>query len=350
MIRAQDLQRAWLAELIAAPGLPGREQPVADCLRGLLPPGWETHTDALGNLVAVRPGAGPRVMLAAHMDEVGLIVRGISADGFLRVERLGGASVRALPGSRLTLWTETGHLAAAVGLPPAHLDTGKPLPLEELFIDIGARSAQEAAQWGVQAGDGLTWDGPLQALGGTRVQAKALDDRLGCFALLTLAHVLPPTQAQVLLAFTVQEETMLAGGVPLVAAWQPDLLIGVDGTLATDTPDFQEPGGGIRLGSGPALKWMDAIRGKLAAFVPDLALARRLRALAAQETLPLQDEVVSGISTALTPMVYAGTGVRAAALSLPVRYHHAPVEQADLEDVAGMVNLLAAFLAQAGGA
>ena len=183
MISAQDLQRAWLAELTAAPGLPGREQPVADCLRRRLPPGWETHTDALGNLTALRPGAGPRVMLAAHMDEVGLIVRSITADGFLRVERLGGTSARALPGSRLTLWTETGRLAAAVGLPPAHLDGGKPLPLEELFIDIGARSAQEAAQWGVQEGDGLTWDGPLQALGGTRVQAKALDDVRADFGL-----------------------------------------------------------------------------------------------------------------------------------------------------------------------
>ena len=83
---------------------------------------------------------------------------------------------------------------------------------------------------------------------------------------------------------------------------------------------------------------------------PELDFARRIRRLAAERGIPLQDEVVSGISTAITPLVYGGQGVRAAGLSLPVRYHHAPVEQADLEDVAGMVNLLAAFLAQAGGA
>jgi endoglucanase len=137
---------------------------------------------------------------------------------------------------------------------------------------------------------------------------------------------------------------MLSGGLPLMQAYQPEYLVGVDGTLAFDTPDLLGQQSDLRLGAGPALKWMDAIRGKMAAFVPDLEFARRIRKLASEKNLPLQDEVVSGISTAVTPMVFGGAGVRAAALSLPVRYHHTPSETADKRDVEQLVELLAALV------
>lgn len=137
---------------------------------------------------------------------------------------------------------------------------------------------------------------------------------------------------------------MLMGGLPLMQAYQPEYLVGVDGTLAFDTPDLLGQQSDLRLGAGPALKWMDAIRGKMAAFVPDLELARGIRRLARERGIPLQDEVVSGISTAVTPMVFGGEGARAAALSLPVRYHHTPSETADKRDVAQLVELLAALV------
>jgi endoglucanase len=130
----------------------------------------------------------------------------------------------------------------------------------------------------------------------------------------------------------------------LIQAYQPEYLVGVDGTLAFDTPDLLGQQSDLRLGAGPALKWMDAIRGKMAAFVPDLDFARRIRHLSGERGIPLQDEVVSGISTAITPMIYAGAGVRAAALSLPVRYHHTPSETADKRDVEPLVELLSALV------
>lgn len=337
-----------LGDLVAAPGLPGREKPVAGRIEKALPPGFEVMVDRLGNLAARRPGPGPRWMLLAHMDEVGLIVRRITPQGYLLVDRLGGLSLRALPGSPLTVWTESGAgLPALAGTLPAHLDAGAAQSLEQIYLDVRAGSAEEAHARGIQVGDGVTWASGLQ-LQEDALTGKALDDRLGCFVLLSLAQRLAAADVSptcdLTLAFSVQEETMLMGGLPLVQAFQPEFLVGVDGTLAFDTPDLLGQQSDLRLGAGPALKWMDAIRGKMAAFVPDLDFARRIRRLAAERGIPLQDEVVSGISTAITPLVYGGQGVRAAGLSLPVRYHHTPCEMADRRDVESLVDLLAALV------
>lgn len=286
-------------------------------------------------------------MLAAHMDEVGLIVRRITQQGYLLVDRLGGMSLRALPGSPLTVWSENGaRIPAIAGSLPAHLDNTAITPLEQVYLDLHTGSAEATRALGIQVGDGVTWAAGLRQPGEHTLIGKALDDSLGCFVLLSLAQRLAEIDlnCDLTLAFTVQEETMLMGGLPLMQAHQPDFLLGVDGTLAFDTPDLLGQQSELRLGAGPALKWMDAIRGKLVAFLPDLELTRGIRRLAQSRGLPLQDEVVSGISTAITPLVFGGKGARAAALSLPIRYHHTPVETADARDVENLVLLLESVL------
>ncbi len=336
------LDLTLLAELVRTPGLPGRETQVADCITAALPKTWGIHRDPLGNLLAHRPAAGPPWMLVAHMDEVGLIVRRITKEGFLLVERLGGMSLRALPGSRLTLWTKHGGLPAQAGSLPAHLDTNATQTWENVYVDIGAVSHKQAEIMGARVGDVLTWAAELNIQANNRLVGKALDDRLGCAGLISLARALEGIDILVdlTLAFVVQEETMLMGGLPAVNTTLPEVIVGVDGTLAFDTPDTYGQQSEIVLGAGPTLKWMDTIRGKMAAFVPDLALARHFREMAEKLNIPLQDEVVSGISTAVTPLPYTGRGARTAALSLPIRYHHTPVETADQRDVAALVQLL----------
>jgi len=336
------LDLSLLAKLVETPGLPGREGMVADCLISALPAGWEIHRDPLGNITAHRPSSGPAWMLMAHMDEVGLIVRRITPEGFLLVERMGGMSLRALPGSRLILWTKHGGIPAWAGCLPAHLDSGKPPSWEDVYIDIGATSRHQAEGLGAHVGAGLTWSAELSLPAENQLVGKALDDRLGCAGLIGLARALDglDPKLDLTLAFVVQEETMLMGGIPVVQARRPDVLIGVDGTLAFDTPDTHGQQSEIKLGGGPALKWMDAIRGKMAAFVPDSGLVKQIQDVAETSRLPLQDEVVSGISTAVTPAPYAGHGTRVAALSLPIRYHHTPVETADRRDVESLVQLL----------
>jgi putative aminopeptidase FrvX len=343
------LDISLLEELLAAPGLPGREGAVADVIEAAVPAAsWRCRRDALGNLVAHLPGKGKKIILLAHMDSVGLIVYRITPAGFLTVERMGGMNVQAMPGSPVQVWTEKGQAPGVVGILPQHLDNGSPYEIAELFIDIGATSRQEAQDMGVRAGDGVTWAGPLQRLGRNRISGKYLDDRLGCLVLIQIARLFDKQapDCDLSLAFVVQEETTLMGGVPVINHIQPDLVIGVDGTLAFDTPDIAGQQSEIVLGQGPAIKWMDKIPGKGLSYVPDRDTAVQMRSLAARNNLPLQDEVVVGLSTALNPLPYAVNGIRTLGLSLPIRYHHAPSETADLRDVEALVHLLELFLSE----
>jgi putative aminopeptidase len=353
-MKSLDLDLDLLAVLSETPGLPGREALVANKIQQVLPSKWVAEIDQIGNLVCHNPAwesCGPKVMLMAHMDEVGLIVRRILPDGFLQVQRLGGMGLRSLPGARLDLWTsDGGRVPAQAGTLPQHLDTPEYLALDSMYVDIGAESKQEAKEMGVQVGDGLTWASSFERFGENLVRGKAFDDRIGCFVMLALAHSLIKKNimpaCDLYLAFVVQEESRLTGGLPSVQKYAPQIVIGVDGTLPFDTPDLAGGQNDVRLGGGPALKWLEAIRGKMACTVPDLRLAQSVRSIAGKSGIPLQDEVIVGIGTALNPVPYANEGVRIVGLSLPVRYHHSPVEMADLRDVEWMISLLSTLIQQ----
>ncbi len=326
-----------LGRLVELPGLPGREEQVAEFIRASMPANVkDISQDALGNLIVHIPGKGKRVMVVAHMDEVGLIVQRILPNGFLKVERIGGFSIRALPGSRLSLWTSRGQVPAIAGILPKHLDSDEPInDFSKIFVDIGAKTAAQARELGVAPGDGLTWDSPLHPVGDNRISGKALDDRLGCYVMIRLAEMIKPKDldCDLYLVFSVQEETILMGGNPVVNMVSPDILIGLDVAFSFDTPDLEGKQCDLALGKGPAIKWMDAIRGKLAAFVPDRKLSLHIRDIAEKNDIPLQDEIVVGMSTAVTPMMFAGKGARTAAISIPIRYHHTPNEIADIQDI-----------------
>lgn len=335
-----------LNQLTLTPGLPGREQRVAGLIQENISSPWQVNMDSLGNIIAHLPGKGKSILLIAHMDEVGLIVQRITQDGFLKVERMGGMSLKSLPGSQLDLWTEGGPLPALAGVMPQHLDGGNTLEWEDIFIDIGARSYSEAHRWGVRIGNGLTWTAPVHKFGDNCITGKALDDRLGCFILLALAKTLPFEHLNVdlYLGFTIQEETTLMGGAPIVNTLNPDYVIGVDGTLAFDTPDLEGKQCDLRLGNGPGLKIMDTIRGRGVTYVPDADLAQSFRNVAQEYNISIQEEVISGLSTAVAPLPFVSKGAKTAALSIPIRYHHSPIETADMADVSMLYELLLKFI------
>lgn len=339
-----------LSELVNTPGLPGREQPVADVLQSKLPSkSWQVSSDVVGNLIARKPGKGLKIMLLAHMDEVGLIVRRITTEGFLQVERLGGISLQALPGTRMDLWSDAGSQVVHVGLPAAHLVHGNEtdIKLESMFIDAGTRSNEAARKAGIRVGDGLTWHSPLRKTGVDLLSGKALDNRTGCFCLIKLAEMLAKVDLDedVTLAFITQEECMVTEAAPVVRAMAPDVLIGIDGTLTFDTPDVQNPQCDIKLGNGPCLKMMDVIRGKTA-YLPDWGLTRRIRDYMKEQLLSYQAEVVNGLSTTISLMPFMGHGIKSAAVSLPIRYHHSPVETIDENDLYAIINLLFRLLSE----
>jgi putative aminopeptidase len=315
--------------------------------------GRDPVVDRLGQ-VAVGFGPedadGPIVMVTAHLDELGLTVRAIDLDGMLRVHRLGGIPERVLPGIRLLVHTQGGDLPAVVGLKSHHLTPPEERyvarPATELYIDIGASSRAEVESAGVRVGDPLTYQPGWDELCGGRFSGKSLDDRLGVAALLAYIDrlVADAPAGRFIVAFSAQEEFNVRGVLALVARFSPDIVVNVDVTPATDTPDLVGQGA-VALGGGPALSRLTFHgRGTLGGLIPHPVLVRALEEAAANALVPIQYGATVGVITdaAFVPMASA-EGIAAVGIEIPVRYTHAPVETAQLSDVAACVDLLSAM-------
>lgn len=314
--------------------------------------GLEPVVDRLGQ-VAVSFGDSaphaPTVLLTAHLDELGLTVRRIDPDGMVWVHRLGGVPERVLPGTRLLVHTAGGDLPAVVGLKSHHLtppeDKYVAKPATEIYLDVGASSAQETESLGVRVGDPVTYQPAWDRLAGGRFSGKSLDDRLGVAALLAYIDRLrtdPPTQ-RVVVGFTTQEEFHVRGALTLVNRFAPDIVVNVDIAPATDTPDLAGQGV-VRLGDGPTLSRLSFHgRGTLGGLIPHPALVRAVEAAADKESVAVQYDAMIGVITdaAFVPMTGV-EGVAAVGIGIPVRYTHSPVETAQLSDVATCIDLLAA--------
>jgi tetrahedral aminopeptidase len=335
-----------LRPLVALTGPSGAEEDVARALVRLATPLADTVSmDALGNVVAVRqgPAGARRLLLAAHIDEVGFRVRQILPTGFLRLEKVGGLDDRVLPAQRVWVRTESGRLLGVIGTKSAHLtgeqERQRVTPYTELYVDIGARSAQEVQNMGVCLGDPVGYVGELAELGrGTgRYTAHALDDRAGCAVLLALLEryrkTLPPVTLTV--AFTVQEEVGLRGAQVVARTQQADVALALDMTAADDTPEVQ--GGHLGLGAGPAIKVMDA------SLLAHPAVRRGLLAAAQARGLQVQHELLKGIGTDAGALQYSGVGIPTGAVSVANRSTHSAVEVLDERDLEGALELLDAF-------
>lgn len=323
---------------------------VVDHLRAA---GLEPVVDRLGQ-VAVAFGdreAGPVTMVSAHLDELGLIVRGLDEDGMLRIHRLGGVPERVLPGTRLVVHTRGGDVPAIVGLKSHHLtpvdERYVARPATELYVDVGAGSRAEAEAAGVRVGDPVTYQPTWDELAGGRIAGKSLDDRIGVAALLALVERLradaPP--AQVIVAFSTQEEFAVRGTLALVARYAPDIVVNLDITPAADTPDLAGQGT-ARLGGGPTLSRLAFHgRGTLGGLLPHPALVRAVEDAAEGAAVPLQHDAMVGIITdaAFLPMATA-EGIAAVGVGIPCRYTHSPVETAQLSDIEQCIDLLAELL------
>jgi putative aminopeptidase FrvX len=332
-----------LAELCALPGVAGFETPVAKRLQQVFEElGIESRRDRIGNLVAHIPGDGPRVLLFAHMDEVGLLIRKIHPNGFLFIERLGGTSPHVLPGKKMLVWTPNGPIAGVVGAIPMHLTADRPQPgIENMYIDLGVSSRERAAELGVEVGQTATYAAEFLQLDGC-LAAKSLDDRMGCNLLVDLARRVKenPAACDLYLAFLVQEENVYYAGLPIVNTLQPDYAIGVDATLAFDTPDLENGQTDLHLGGGTVIKVMDRLRSSGLGFVAHPELRAHLEWLAKENQVPFQREIVIGLSTLAALMPFAGAGLPVAAISFPLRYSHSSLEICNLFDIQATAKLL----------
>ncbi len=336
-----------LKRLSEAPGIPGREERIRELIQaeveGLAD---EISTDALGNLVAVKNSAAPdakRVMLAAHMDEIGFYVRHVDDNGFLRVQNVGGFDPRTLFARQVSVHASRSERDLVGILNPAtkpvHVSTPeerKQVPtIAEFAIDLGL--PVERVRDEVRVGDMVTLRQEFVDLGET-VSGKALDDRVGCWIQIQLLRQLQSPRYQVYAVFSVQEEVGVRGATTSAFGLEPDIGIALDTTLAIDTPGIKPDQTITRLGQGTAIKVLDS-RSISSRWLVDAFIT-----LAEERDIPYQLEVLPLGGTDAGAIMVSRGGVPSLTLSTPSRYVHTVTEMVSKHDLDAAVALLQAFL------
>lgn len=334
--------REALSRLAGEKGPSGYERPVVEAARELMAPLMdETWIDRFGNLMGLRRCGkenAPRLLLDAHLDEIGLMVTGIE-DGFLRFRAIGGVDPRMLPDREVTILAKDGPLFGVVACLPPHVQTAKDhdrsLPIEELFIDTGL--SQEEAVKRIPIGTPITYRCGCFPLGENRMCGKSMDDRSCFVALLRAAELLKDKELDVDLYImgSSREEVGGQGAMVGTFAVAPDYCVAVDVTHGI-TPDMRngkerafELGQGAAIGVGPNMTpW----------------LTRRMKAKAKEFDIPYQLEVMTGnTGTNGWGMQVCREGIATSVVSLPLKYMHTPVEVLDLRDLESVARLVAAF-------
>jgi putative aminopeptidase FrvX len=334
-----------LRKLSDAHGVSGSEGNVYDLIRKELKGCVdEIREDVMGNLIAVRKGNTFSVMLAAHMDEIGLMVKYIDDKGFLRFVALGGWYAPVLFSQRVILHGSKGKVTGVVGGKPVHVmdeeERKKGVKIDDMFIDVGASSADEVRELGIETGTPITIDREFAELANGRVTGKAFDNRAGCAVLIKTLQELK-TPFTVYGVFTVQEEVGLKGARTSAFTLDPSIAIATDVTIPGDHPGIEKKDAALEMGKGPAVTIVDSSgRGLIA----NRALVRWLREAAEKNEIPIQVEVGAGGTTDATAIHLTKGGIPSTTLSVPTRYIHSPVEVIDIRDVENSVRLLTGAL------
>ncbi|HAN94933.1 M42 family metallopeptidase [Candidatus Darwinibacter acetoxidans] len=330
--------------LSEAPGVSGYEFGLLELIKQGCPWADEARTDKLGNLILLKRGQGPeprpKVMLAAHMDEIGLIITKIEKEGFLRFSTVGGFDQRVLLAQEVVIHGRKGTLTGIIGAKPPHIqapgEQGKAVKMEDLFIDAGFASAEEAKRQ-VRVGDLVTLKRRVSQLAGSFLSGKAFDDRAGVAAILECFQVLSTVthQADVYGVATVQEEVGLRGAVTSTYGIVPDIGIAIDVGFG-DSPGLSEEET-IKLSKGPGIAIGPHVHPKLHARMVETAKEWNI-------SYSLDPSPYPGGTDAYAMQV-ARSGVATILLSIPLRYMHTPVETLDYRDIQATGRLMAMFIA-----
>jgi len=338
-----------LKRLCDAIAPPGREDSVREIVIEFLKQYADSvRVDSLGNVIAVKRGSSDaKLMLAAHMDEIGLIVSHIDDRGFLRFLPVGGVRERNIVGQRVLVYTRRGTVVRGIiGLKPPHVakpEEARQIPeMKDMFIDVGASSRDEVASLGISVGDYVVFDRDLVLLGQKRVTGKALDDRVGLAVMLWAFARVERVPVTVYAVATVQEEVGLKGARVAAFSIDPHAAIAIDVTVAQDIPGVEEHEQVTRLGAGPAIKVIDGKMGT--GLIADRRLVDKLIEVAQREKIPYQIEVAPGGTTDASAINLVREGIPAATISIPTRYLHSATELLDLDDALNASKLLHRFI------
>lgn len=333
-----------LKELTEAPGIPGREEAVRAIvereLQGVVD---AVRVDTLGNLIAYRPGTSKkpnRVMYAAHMDEIGFIVRFIDDNGFLRLNPLGGHDPRNTVIQRVKVFGKQELLGVvSSATKPVHVQTEEDkkrlLTIDDLFVDTGL-PAKEVKKL-VSPGDMVVLDRQTSRLG-ERVTGKAMDNRTAVYTLIQALKQSGSSRDETFAVFTVQEEVGLRGAQTSGYGVAPEIAVALDTTLALDTPGTDAKDAITRLGEGVGLTVMDG------SFISDHALLKEFEKLAEKNKIKYQPNILPRGGTDAASIQRSREGARAITISLPTRYIHSSIETIDWDDLGAKVDLVAAYM------
>lgn len=337
-----------LKELTEAYGTSGYEDAIRDIVRRELKGIGELSTDSMGNLTCHKPGSGgksaKKLMLAAHMDEIGFVVKFIDSNGFLRLNPLGGWDPRQMNSQRVVVQTQSGPLPGVLmyGTKPAHLlsdaEKAQGQKLDDFFVDIGFGVDDVKAK--VRLGDQVTMDGRFSKIG-SHYCCKSMDDRVAIFVMIEALKAVGRHEIDVYAVATVQEEIGLRGASAAGWSIHPDIVVALDITLANDIPGVPEADQITKLGGGAAIKIMDS------SLICHPKIVEHFRTVAEAKGIKHQMEILSRGGTDAGGIQRLHGGIPSFTLSIPSRYVHTVNETVDGDDVQACIDLLARYIEDA---
>ena len=338
--------KKMLEKFSNAPGISGFEGEIREIILGELE-GFvdEIKIDEMGNLIAKKNGDpdGKVIMLAAHMDEIGLMVRFIDSNGFIKFSKIGGINDQMLLNQDVYIQSSNGNVNGVIGSKPPHKmkksERNKVVEYDKMFIDIGASSKDEALKM-VQIGDPIIIKQNFQDLGNSLVKGKALDNRAGCAVLVEVLKS-ANSSATIYGVGTVQEEVGLKGARTSAFSINPDMAFALDVTIAGDHPGIKSEEAPSKLGKGPTIVLADQSGDGI--ITPPI-IKKLLITVAERENIPFQLEVSEGGTTDGTAIHLTRQGIPTGVISPPSRYIHTPVSVVNMEDIENTVKLIVAVL------
>lgn len=331
-----------LKKLCNAHGISGFENNVAEIMEKEFRKSCESvEMDNFGNIIAAKGKGKKKIMLAAHMDEIGLMVKHINKNGYISFVKIGGIDDRILLNQRIIIKSKSGDLVGVIGSKPPHLqkdeERKKIIKHDEMFIDIGAKDEKSAKKM-VEIGDPVIFEPNFGRLNKNLMYGKAVDDRLGCYSLIKIMEKIPRNiNATVYAVGTAQEEVGLKGARVAAFKLNPDYAFAVDTTIAGDTPQLKETESNLKIGGGPAITITEASgRG----VVSHPKLRELLVKTAKKYKIPYQIDVLEGGMTDGAIIYLTREGIPTGVISIPCRYIHSPTGVFDIRDIDNSVKLV----------
>ncbi|AST92805.1 MULTISPECIES: M42 family metallopeptidase [Sutcliffiella] len=345
MTKQLDETLTMLKDLTDAKGIPGNEKEPRDVMRKYIEAyADEVTTDGLGSLIAKKVGVadGPKIMVAGHLDEVGFMVTSIDDRGFIRFQTVGGWWSQVMLAQRVTIVTKKGDITGVIGSKPPHIlppeARKKPVEIKDMFIDIGASSREEAAEWGVTPGDQVVPYFEFTVMNNEKMLlAKAWDNRIGCAIAIDVLKQLKDTDHPNVVygVGTVQEEVGLRGAKTSANMIEPDIGFGVDVGIAGDTPGVTEKEALSKMGKGPQIILYDA------SMVSHKGLRDFVTGVADEMEIPYQFDSVAGGGTDSGAIHLTAQGVPALSITIATRYIHSHAAMLHRDDYENAVKLIA---------